>query len=303
MGGVAFVSCVALSACSSSAHPLAVRKTPPPSSTSSSTPPTYPASSTSTTARSVTTTTAPRATTTTDAPTTTSTLPVRTTTTTAPPPPAPTPTTSPLLVNQLVGVDGAKQVVAVVAEGYGDTTATLTAYQEGPSGWTQVFGPWSTEVGEDGFAPPGEKREGDLRTPSGSYPFGFFFGIDPDPGVMFPWRAISPSDYWNDDPSSANYNQWIDEAVSGTAAAGTDPEPMDDPPYYDYGAVIDYNTDPVVSDPPMGSAIFFHYTPPGVPTVGCVALPDTNELLAVLRWLNPADDPRIIMGTASAVEQ
>jgi L,D-peptidoglycan transpeptidase YkuD (ErfK/YbiS/YcfS/YnhG family) len=277
VGGVALVSCVALSACSSAAHPSAARKTPP--STSSSTPPTTsPASSTST-------------------------LPPSTTTTSAPPPAAPPPTTSPLLVNQLIGVDGAKQVVAVVAGGYGETTATLTAYQEGPSGWTQVFGPWTAEVGEDGFAPPGQKREGDLRTPSGSYPFGFFFGIDPDPGVMFPWRAISSSDYWNDDPSSAYYNQWIDEAVSGTGAAGSDPEPMDDPPFYDYGAVIDYNTDPVVSDPPMGSAIFFHYTPPGEPTVGCVALPYTSELLAVLQWLNPADDPRIIMGTASAVEQ
>jgi hypothetical protein len=32
-----------------------------------------------------------------------------------------------------------------------------------------------------------------------------------------------------------------------------------------------------------------------------VALPAIGELLDVLRWLNPDDDPRIIMGTASAV--
>jgi L,D-peptidoglycan transpeptidase YkuD (ErfK/YbiS/YcfS/YnhG family) len=186
----------------------------------------------------------------------------------------------------------------VIAGGYGDTSATLTGYQKGRSGWTQVFGPWTAEVGEDGFAPPGEKREGDLRTPSGSYGFGFFFGIDSDPGVMFPWRPISESDVWNDDPPSADYNQWIDESVSGTKAAGANPEPMYDPPFYDYGAVIDYNTDPVVHDPAMGSAIFFHYSQG--PTVGCVALPEIDELLDVLRWLNPADAPRMIMGTASA---
>jgi L,D-peptidoglycan transpeptidase YkuD (ErfK/YbiS/YcfS/YnhG family) len=196
-------------------------------------------------------------------------------------------------------VDGARQVVAVVAGGYGDTTATLTAYQEGPDGWTQVFGPWPAEVGEAGFAPPGEKQEGDLRTPSGSYGFGFFFGIDTDPGVMFPWRSISSSDVWNDDPASADYNEWIDEATQGVAAAGSDPEPMYDPPYYDYGAVIDYNMYPVSHTPPDGSAIFFHYS--ATPTVGCVALPDVGELVSVLKWLDPADDPRIIMGTESAV--
>ena len=187
----------------------------------------------------------------------------------------------------------------MVADGYGDTTATLTAYQKGPGGWRQVFGPWVAEIGEAGFAPPGEKAEGDLRTPSGSYGFGFFFGIDPDPGVMFPWRAISTSDVWDDDPTSANYNQWIDESQLGVAAAGADPEPMYDPPYYDYGAVIDYNMYPVSHSPPDGSAIFFHYSPDA--TVGCVALPSIGELVEVLRWLDPGDGPRIIMGTESAV--
>jgi L,D-peptidoglycan transpeptidase YkuD (ErfK/YbiS/YcfS/YnhG family) len=218
--------------------------------------------------------------------------------TTAAPPPPPT-TSSSLLVNRLIGVGDADQVVAVVANGYYDTSSTLTAYQRGPDGWTQVFGPWTAEIGEGGFAPPGQKVEGDLRTPSGSYGFGFFFGIDANPGVSFPWRPISSSDVWDDDPSSALYNQWVDEATQGVAAAGADPEPMYDPPYYYYGAVIDYNMYPVSHVPPDGSAIFFHYSPG--PTVGCVALPYISELLAVLKWLNPADDPRIIMGTESAV--
>ncbi len=221
------------------------------------------------------------------------------TTTTASTTTTSTTTASSLLVNRLIGVGNASQIVAVVAGGYGDTTATLTAFQKGPGGWTQVFGSWLAEVGEGGFAPPGQKIEGDLRTPSGSYGFGFFFGIYADPGVMFPWRTISRSDVWDDDPSSANYNQWIDISVSGSAAAGSSPEPMYDAPAYDYGAVIDYNTYPVSHSPPDGSAIFLHYSPG--PTVGCVALPSTVELLEVLRWLNPGDNPRIIMGTESGV--
>ncbi len=222
------------------------------------------------------------------------------TTTTAPPPPPTTTSTAGSFVDSLIGVDGARQVIAVVAGGYGDTTATLTAYQKGVDGWTQVFGPWQAEIGEAGFAPPGEKVEGDLRTPSGSYGFLFFFGVDSEPsGITFPWRSISSSDVWNDDPSSPYYNQWIDEATQGVDVAGADPEPMYDVPDYDYGAVIEYNMFPVSHTPPDGSAIFFHYST--VPTVGCVALPDVGELVEVLRWLNPSDDPRIIMGTESAV--
>jgi L,D-peptidoglycan transpeptidase YkuD (ErfK/YbiS/YcfS/YnhG family) len=191
-------------------------------------------------------------------------------------------------------------VVSVIAGGYGDTTATLTAFQRTSTGWAQVWGPWTAEVGYNGFAPPGQKSEGDGRTPSGSYSFGFMFGIDADPGVMFPWRPVSGVDYWNDDPSSAYYNQWIDEQTQGVAAAGADPEPMDDPPFYVYGAVIDYNMYPVSHTPPDGSAIFFHYSPNA--TTGCVALPSTYELVDVLKWLTPADSPRIIMGTASSEE-
>jgi len=290
-GLVVLVSTLVLAACSSSSKQLSSGTKPKSHRTTTS----VPAPTTTTVPRTTTTSVAP--TTTTAAPPTTTTTPApqETTTTGAPP----TTTTSPLLVNRLIGVDGARQVVAVIANGYGDTTATLTAYQEGPTGWTEVIPPEVAEIGEAGFAPPDEKQEGDLRTPSGSYPFGFMFGLDGDPGVKFAFRAISSSDVWDDDPSSPNYNEWIDEAVSGVAAAGADPEPMDDPPYYDYGAVIDYNMDPVSHVVPDGSAIFFHYST--VPTVGCVALPSVSELLTVLRWLDPADSPRIIMGTASAV--
>ncbi len=206
--------------------------------------------------------------------------------------PAPTP---PLLVTRLVGVGSATQVIAVSASGYGQSVATFTAYQDDATGWHQVFGPWQANVGYAGFAPPGQKREGDGRTPSGSFGFDFFFGVLPDPGVQFPYRPVTgPNIVWDDDPSSPLYNQWVDTSTSHPGAA---PEPMDQAPAYDYGAVIAYNTSPTV--PGAGSAIFLHVSTGGA-TVGCVALP-TDELLAVLRWLSPAAQPRIIMGTAAAI--
>ena len=43
--------------------------------------------------------------------------------------------------------------------------------------------------------------------------------------------------------------------------------------------------------PGLGSAIFLH-AGTGPATAGCVSLP-VSELVRVLRWLNPADTPRI----------
>lgn len=150
-------------------------------------------------------------------------------------------------------------------------------------------------VGYNGFAPPGQKREGDGRTPSGSFGFDFFFGVLGDPGVSFPYRPVTgPQIVWDDDPSSPLYNQWVD---TDDGSAGATPEPMDQSPAYDYGAVIAYNTAPVV--PGVGSAIFLHVTT-GAATSGCVSLP-APELLSVLRWLQPESDPRIVMGTAATI--
>ena len=73
-------------------------------------------------------------------------------------------------------------------DGYGTSTATVHRVRARATGWTQVFGPWSAYIGRNGVAPAGAKREGDGRTPSGAYGFDFMFGVDPDPGVQFPFR-------------------------------------------------------------------------------------------------------------------
>ena len=197
-------------------------------------------------------------------------------------------------VDHLNGVGNAQQVIEVAASGYGTSYATLTAYEKRASGWVRVFGPWSARIGVNGFAPSGQKREGDGRTPSGSYGFSFFFGVNAQPsGIHYSWRHAYTYDVWDDDPSSSRYNLWTD---TRTSSAGRSPEPMHNQPSYNYAAVIAYNT---ARTPGLGSAIFFHVSH-GSGTAGCVAIPQT-ELLSALRWLNPAKSPRIIMGTTSAI--
>ncbi len=211
-------------------------------------------------------------------------------TTTAPttsPPPAPTTTRLP--DPRLAQAGDAGQVVLVTASRYGATTATLTAYERLAGGaWSQTFGPWTARLGTRGLAPPGEKREGDGRTPSGVYGFDFFFGVSADPGVRFPYRRItSRSIVWDDDPSSPRYNTWVD---LDREQAGAEPEPMYVSPAYDHGAVIAYNT---ARTPGLGSAIFLHVSTGG-PTAGCVSLP-AGQLVEVLRWLEPGRQPRIVL--------
>lgn len=176
------------------------------------------------------------------------------------------------------------QLITVTAS-YGSTYATLTGYDITSSGWDEVFGPWTARVGYNGIAAPGAKREGDGMTPSGTYGFGFFFGVLPDPGVSFPYQSVYSYDYWDDDSLSPLYNEWVD---ARTQDPGSNPEPMDNVPAYNYGAVIAYNA---ARTPGLGSAIFLHVDTGGS-TAGCVSLPQ-SELVQVLTWLNPADNPQI----------
>ena len=69
------------------------------------------------------------------------------------------------------------------------------------------------------------------------------------------------------------------------------------PEAYKYLAVIDYNTNPVV--PGRGSGIFLHVSR-GNPTIGCVSLP-VGQLLTILRWLHPAKEPLIAIGTRKTI--
>jgi L,D-peptidoglycan transpeptidase YkuD (ErfK/YbiS/YcfS/YnhG family) len=180
-----------------------------------------------------------------------------------------------------------RQLIRVTAAGYGDTWVSLTAYQWSAGGWRRVLGPWPARIGRGGFAPPGGKREGDGRTPSGTFRLQFIFGTGPDPGFRYPYRRSRPRTAWDDDPASPRYNERVD---TRRADPGASPEPMDQPAYV-YGVAIGYNA---ARTPGLGSAIFLHASI-GIATSGCVTLP-IPRLLRVLRWLAPGRSPRIRMG-------
>jgi L,D-peptidoglycan transpeptidase YkuD (ErfK/YbiS/YcfS/YnhG family) len=180
------------------------------------------------------------------------------------------------------------QVITVTNTQQTRTYALFNAFRLAGGTWTHTWGPWTARIGQQGFANPGQKIEGDALTPQGSYGFQFMFGVKANPGVHFHWRHAYTYDYWDDDPASSRYNLWTDTRHYG---AGLNPEPMHIVPVYNYAAVIAYN---LARTPGAGSAIFLHVGD-GQATAGCVSLPQT-DLLKIIRWLTPGSDPVIAMG-------
>lgn len=157
--------------------------------------------------------------------------------------------------------------------------------------WKWVSGPMEAMIGKNGFALPGEKREGDGKTPSGIFSLKRTFGYDKTVKTKMPYRQASEEDLWVDDPNATDYNQWVKQGETG--AASYEKMKREDG-QYKYGIVIEYNTDPVIKG--HGSAIFFHvWEEKDFPTAGCVAVSE-EDIIKIFEWLDPNAFPLIIMG-------
>jgi L,D-peptidoglycan transpeptidase YkuD (ErfK/YbiS/YcfS/YnhG family) len=205
----------------------------------------------------------------------------------------------PTLANQLASTGSATQLVTVASLRSSSTTGMLRAWEKRGECWTQVAGPWSAWLGQRGISE--QKREGDRTTPSGA--FGFhrtMFGVAPNPGVRYPYRQVVCGDWWVEDSRSPYYNQFRHVRCGSRPPFRITSEDMSrSPAAYRHLAVIAYNTDPIV--PGRGSGIFLHVST-GRPTLGCVSLP-LPQLLTILRWLRPAREPLIVIGTRASIRR
>ena len=165
------------------------------------------------------------------------------------------------------------------------------ALEKNENQWKSAFEPFNAMIGKNGFALPGEKREGDGKTPSGVYYLKTTFGYDESIKTKMPYRQALADDLWIDDINAGDYNRWVKK--SETQAKSYEKMKRDDD-LYKYGIVIEYNTNPVVKG--YGSAIFFHvWGGDDITTEGCVAVSEEN-IIKILEWLDPKAEPFIIMG-------
>ncbi len=186
---------------------------------------------------------------------------------------------------------GTQQVIIVHATGYGTSYATLVAFHRRNGGWTPALAPMAARIGAAGFAD--DKREGDQATPTGVYAIdATMYGTAANPGVRYGYHVLVPGDYWNENSDSPGYNTF----VHGSDPGGPSEALWEITPQYTHFAVIRYN---MPATPGRGSGIFLHQSGAGA-TLGCVSLAHAN-LVAVLRWLDPAAAPRVVMAPVSAL--
>ncbi|GIE83334.1 hypothetical protein Aph02nite_92840 [Actinoplanes philippinensis] len=220
------------------------------------------------------------------------------------------------LPDELAHVGNARQVIVVAGRSWASTHATVRAFQRGSDGkWRQKFGTMNARTGYGGWKWASSRRQDTGQTPAGTFTLTQAFGVRADPGTRLPYRKVDADDYWagdNRDPETYNLLQpsaspkrtWRKSRAERLAAY---------PRQYAHAIVINFNTPSGVrwdaahrqytattrADTRRGSAIFLHAGGSG-PTAGCVSV-KRADLVRLLRWLDPAAKPRIVMAPATAI--
>jgi len=189
----------------------------------------------------------------------------------------------------LQSLDGSiNQAILVHPTKHHPSQAQLSVWQKQDNSWHCLY-LVSAVIGRNGLAIADAKKEGDGKTPSGTYPLGPAFGYAPSIATGLQYREAGDLDFWVDDIHSMQYNQW----VHGTPLAKSFEQMKRSDDLYQYGIVIGYNMHPVI--PGAGSAIFMHvWRRYNSPTAGCVAL-NQRYLRKILHCLNRQDQPVIIL--------
>ena len=183
------------------------------------------------------------------------------------------------------------QVITVVSNAASASTAMLQTWEKGPrADWIPVGGATVAHVGSAGIT--AHEREGLAATPAGSFTLTQAFGRLRNPGTRLPYFQTTPNDWWISQAGSL-YNTH-QKCISGCPfiAGSPNAQVFYVSPQYDLVLVIDYNRFPVIQG--AGSGVFLHVTR-GRPTAGCVSI-DAAEMVRIMRWLQPQDHPRILIG-------
>lgn len=185
---------------------------------------------------------------------------------------------SPEWVTKLDAAKDAKQLFVVA--GYEKSTAWISMHEKDDSGNWKMLTSTPGFIGMEGL---GKTKEGDLKTPVGTFKFNKAFGIDEDPGCAIEYTKVDEDTYWSGD-TKANYNQMV--SIKDFPKLNTeDSEHIVDYKYeYRYCLNISYNEDGTAG---KGSAIFLHCFGDRKPrTGGCVAIPE-EQMYYVMQHVNP----------------
>jgi L,D-peptidoglycan transpeptidase YkuD (ErfK/YbiS/YcfS/YnhG family) len=204
---------------------------------------------------------------------------------------------------------GCRQIVLVIAPRWNSASGILRRFaRPGADGsWTPAGDAVPVLLGENGLAwcaglraipddHAPRKREGDRRSPAGVFSLSSVFCREKLDGVRMPLLMITPTTEAIDDPDSRYYNRIVDRRDIAHPDWRSSERMAE---IHDYSLCIAVGANPS-SQPGSGSCIFVHlWTGKRSGTAGCTALRPEN-LLALVRWLDPAQKPVLIQAPEEA---
>ena len=194
---------------------------------------------------------------------------------------------SPEWVSGLKEAADAKQLFVVA--GVGQTTAYISMHEKNADGTWKMIMSTPGYIGKKGL---GKEKEGDGKTPVGTFGFNRAFGIAEDPGCALDYKQVTEDDYWSGDGRDGyHYNEMV--SIKDLPDLNTEDSEhlIDYMNEYQYCLNISYNED---GTPGLGSAIFLHCFGAQRPfTGGCVAIPQ-DKMVKVMQ--NVSEDCVVVIG-------
>jgi len=168
-------------------------------------------------------------------------------------------------------------VVAVT----GGSVAKVSMHQKDAEGnWKQIL-ETPGYIGRNGL---GKTKEGDGKTPTGTYKFTKAFGIAEDPGSTMEYYQVTKDDYWSGDQREGHhYNEMVSIKDDPDLNKSASEHLVQYNPHYLYCLNISWNEK---CTPGKGSAIFLHCLGYNPYTAGCVAIPE-KQMVKVLQNVQP----------------
>lgn len=157
----------------------------------------------------------------------------------------------------------------------GGSRAQVMMYRKSGGTWQKVVS-CIGYVGRNGI---NKTREGDGKTPTGTFNLTSGFGIRNNPGAAMPYMQVNDYMYWCGD--EAHYNQLIDIRQHPHSCRGE--HLIDYVPHYYYGMFTDFNPQGIYG---KGSAIFLHCMGSNPYTGGCIAVPQ-SDMIRILQMAQP----------------
>lgn len=186
---------------------------------------------------------------------------------------------SPAWVAEKAEAEGTDSLIAVeITTG---SNAVLTMHGKNASGrWKQTLSV-PAFIGKNGA---GKEREGDLKTPLGTFGFNRAFGLADDPGCALDYVKVDGTHYWDCDGASARYNTLVTTNEYQDFDKEASERIADYPDAYRYVLNTTWNEERI---PGKGSAIFLHCQREGrTYTGGCIAIPE-EAMEYVMRHVRP----------------